>query len=165
MSWDARAAAPSGFSSPYAKRKRLELRATADAVLAEANGDNLDRPDPDLRAGPLRIVLGRSDAPDSAPTLFFPSSTDLRTLLSTLAREHGVRRLLCEGGPALLRALLEADLVDEIALTFCPFVLGGGAAPTLTGPPGAFLPVTRECRLEAMETVEGECFARYRVIR
>ena len=89
----------------------------------------------------------------------------LPMMLQTLHSQYGVRRLICEGGPTLLRALLEANLVDELNVTFCPRIFGGADAPTLTGGPGAFLPSAAECRLEAMETVDGECFARYRVLR
>ena len=44
-------------------------------------------------------------------------------------RERGLSRLLCEGGPSLLTALLAADLVDELCLTLTPLLLG--TAPTL----------------------------------
>lgn len=88
---------------------------------------------------------------------------DLRAMLETLRERHGVRRLICEGGPTLLRSLLEQNLVDEINVTFCPRIFGGTDAPTLTGGPGAFLPAALMCKLEAMETIEGECFLRYRV--
>jgi riboflavin-specific deaminase-like protein len=90
---------------------------------------------------------------------------DLRAMLAKLHRHRGVRRLVCEGGPTLLRALLEENLVDELNLTFCPRIFGGTDAPTLTGGPGAFLPASIECRLEAAETVGDECFARYRVLK
>ena len=90
---------------------------------------------------------------------------DLRALLQTLRSRYGVRRLICEGGPTLLRSLLEANLVDEINLTFCPRVFGGAEAPTLTGGPCAFLPAAIQCKLETMETPGDECFARYRVLR
>lgn len=43
--------------------------------------------------------------------------------------ERGLRRLLCEGGPTLLTALLAAGLVDELCLTTAPVLLG--TAPTL----------------------------------
>ena len=90
---------------------------------------------------------------------------DLRALLQTLRSSYGVRRVICEGGPTLLRSLLEKNLVDEINLTFCPRVFGGTDAPTLTGGPGAFLPAAVECRIETMETIDGECFTRYRVVK
>ena len=89
---------------------------------------------------------------------------DLHAMLQTLHRQYGVRRLICEGGPTLLRALLEANLVDELNITFCPRIFGGADAPTLTGGPGAFLPAAIECALETMEPLGDECFARYRVL-
>lgn len=90
---------------------------------------------------------------------------DMRGMLQTLQSQYGVQRLICEGGPTLLCSLLEENLVDEINLTFCPRVFGGVDAPTLTGGPGAFLPAAIECKLEEMETIGEECFARYRVLR
>jgi len=90
---------------------------------------------------------------------------DLRAMLQTLRSGYGVQRLICEGGPTLLRSLLEENLVDEINLTFCPRVFGGADAPTLTGGPSAFLPAAVECRLETMETAGDECFVRYRVLK
>ncbi|MEI7958432.1 MAG: dihydrofolate reductase family protein [Verrucomicrobiota bacterium] len=89
---------------------------------------------------------------------------DLRAVLQTLRSDYNVQRVVCEGGPTLLRSLLEKNLVDEINVTFCPRIFGGEDAPSLTGGPGAFLPAAVACRLEAMETVGDECFARYRVI-
>lgn len=88
---------------------------------------------------------------------------DLHAMLGVLRKDYAVERLVCEGGATLFRSLLQADLVDEINLTFCPRVFGGIDAPTLTGVAGEFLPVTRECRLEHFETVGSECFAKYRV--
>ena len=90
---------------------------------------------------------------------------DLRAMLAKLYLHRDVRRLVCEGGPTLLRAMLEENLVDEINVTFCPRSFGGTEAPTLTGGPGAFLPASVECRLEAAEPLGDECFARYRVLK
>ena len=53
---------------------------------------------------------------------------DLPTAVRVL-HERGLRRLLCEGGPSLLTALLTAGLVDELCLTTAPVLLG--TAPTL----------------------------------
>ena len=91
------------------------------------------------------------------------AQVDLATMLETLAGDYGVKRLICEGGPTLLRSLLDEGLVDEINLTYCPRIFGGVDAPTLSGSPGAFLPVTQECRLEEFEVIGEECFVRYRV--
>lgn len=90
---------------------------------------------------------------------------DLRAMLGTLWDHYAVRRLVCEGGPMLFRSLLEADLVDELNLTFCPRIFGGVGASTLTGRVGDFLSVAREFRLEQLEVVGDEAFARYRLVR
>lgn len=92
-------------------------------------------------------------------------SVNLRGMLQTLRSRYGVRRVVCEGGPTLLRSLLEKNLVNEINVTFCPLVFGGNEAPTLTGGPGPFLPAAMECRLETMETIGKECFVRYQVVK
>lgn len=48
---------------------------------------------------------------------------DLPEALRRLA-ERGLTRLLCEGGPQLLTAMLRAGLVDELCLTSTPMLLG-----------------------------------------
>jgi 5-amino-6-(5-phosphoribosylamino)uracil reductase len=90
---------------------------------------------------------------------------NLRAMLETLREKHGAKRVICEGGPALLRSLLEAKLVDELNVTFCPLIFGGLGAPTLTDARGIYLPATLEFRLESLEIVEGEAFACYRVTK
>jgi len=142
------------------------------------------------RECPLRVVIGGPLPEDhpifachDAPLLFFSRSPfpeahtrflastgatvhplgTLPQMLETLAVHHAVRRVVCEGGPTLLRSLLEAGCVDEIHLTWAPLLFGGMAAPTLTGPAGAFLPDERRFRLEAMERVGEECYTRYRI--
>jgi riboflavin biosynthesis pyrimidine reductase len=41
-------------------------------------------------------------------------------------RRRGLDRVLCEGGPTLLRSLVEADALDELCLTTSPFLAGWG---------------------------------------
>ena len=41
--------------------------------------------------------------------------------------ERGHRRLLCEGGPRWLGALIEAGMLNELCLTVSPVLLGGDA--------------------------------------
>ncbi|XHR28123.1 MAG: RibD family protein [Chthoniobacteraceae bacterium] len=88
---------------------------------------------------------------------------NLRAMLETLREKHGAKRVICEGGPALLRSLLEAKLVDELNVTFCPLIFGGLGAPTLTDERGIYLPETLAWQLDSLEIVEGEAFACYRV--
>jgi len=95
--------------------------------------------------------------------LYDGASVDFADLLRTLRREYRVKRLVCEGGSQIFRALLEAALIDEVHVTFCPRVFGGTQAPTLTGPAGEFLPHGVALKLHEMQVREGECFLRYRV--
>jgi len=94
-----------------------------------------------------------------APTVSLP------TMMATLRKEYGVKRLVCEGGSQLFRSLLEADLVDEIFTTLCPRVFGGAKAPTLSGVAGDFLTKSKALTLRKMDIVDGECFLHYRLAR
>lgn len=90
-------------------------------------------------------------------------AVNLATALATLRSEYQVKRLVCEGGAQLFRALLTAHLVDELHLTLTSRIFGGRDAPTLTSRAGAFLPSSTNLKLRSMEVIEGECFLRYRV--
>ncbi len=93
------------------------------------------------------------------------SSVDLALVLAILRADYGVKRLVCEGGGALLHSFAAADLLDELHLTLCPLVFGGSAAPTLTGVPGKFLPKSTQLKLVGMKRAGDECFTRWRVVR
>lgn len=43
--------------------------------------------------------------------------------------ERGMKRVLCEGGPSILGALLSAGLLDELNLTISPVILGAQSGP------------------------------------
>jgi riboflavin biosynthesis pyrimidine reductase len=73
---------------------------------------------------------------------------DLHAAVRAL-HERGLRRLLCEGGPTLLTALLTAGLVDELCLTTAPVLLG--TAPSLLA---QALPAPVDLRL--VHLVDGE---------
>lgn len=110
-------------------------------------------------------------SPLCALHLYDSETVSLAHMLATLHEDHGVKKVVCEGGARLLRSLLEQDLLDEIHLTLCPRVFGGVGAPTLTGmeegnaAPGAFLTQSTRLTIQSMETSEGECFLRYTVER
>ena len=53
------------------------------------------------------------------------TSVDLRAMVSAL-NEHGLRRLVCEGGEALLDGLVREELVDEMDVTISPMLAGAG---------------------------------------
>lgn len=81
--------------------------------------------------------------------------------LHHLRSVHGIRSLLCEGGPLLLSGLLHERLVDELYLTVAPQLAGGGGEPTMTS--GAALPAPTA--LELLWTLErnGSLYLRYGV--
>jgi riboflavin-specific deaminase-like protein len=68
----------------------------------------------------------------------------LTSALRRLRAEHGVRSLLCEGGPTLMGALLHEGLVDELFLTLAPQLAGGGTAPTMSSGPALADPAALE---------------------
>lgn len=50
---------------------------------------------------------------------------------------RGLTQILCEGGPRLVGALIEADAVDELCLTLSPVLEGGAAGRIANGGTGA----------------------------
>lgn len=93
--------------------------------------------------------------------LFEAREVPLAEVLRILRGEYRVKTLVCEGGPRLLRALLEIQAVDELRVTVAPRIFGGAGAPTLTGLCGDFLAKTTCFRLQKMEAHEGECYLRF----
>lgn len=57
---------------------------------------------------------------------------DVHAMLDELAK-RGLRQVLCEGGPTLFGALLEADSVDELCLTISPLLEAGEARRIAAG--------------------------------
>ena len=85
-----------------------------------------------MRTGARPIVLTCDAAPPSRVLDLAPhaemisagtDSVDLQRGQAAL-RRHGVRTVVCEGGPTLNAELLQLGLVDELCLTIAPF-LGG----------------------------------------
>ena len=52
---------------------------------------------------------------------------DLAKLTRLLRSDYGVKTLLCEGGPRVMGGMLQAGMIDEEFLTYCPKIVG--AAP------------------------------------
>jgi riboflavin biosynthesis pyrimidine reductase len=84
---------------------------------------------------------------------------DLAAMLARLRTEHGVRSVLCEGGPMLNASLLPAGLVDELFLAIAPALAGSSGALSITGDAALAEPVGLDLRwlLES----EHQLFARY----
>jgi riboflavin biosynthesis pyrimidine reductase len=112
-----------------------------------------------LFAAPGQRVLLYTRADGSVPDLpadveLVPED-DLHAVLADL-RARGVERLLCEGGPTINRALLDAGLLDELFLTLSPVVSGEGPPIVADGPSA---PLT----LRSVATADGDLYLRYSV--
>ena len=150
--------------APYPLRVILSNEGRIDASL------KIFQADP-AKAGPivifstLRMPPRFQNALREKATLHLSDANqvDLSWMLRQLRHEYGVRTVACEGGATLFRALLEADLVDQLNLTIAPYLFGGANAPTLTGLSKEFLPRSVRCALTDMRVIGEECFLTYRI--
>jgi riboflavin-specific deaminase-like protein len=122
-----------------------------------------------------RVVLVTPSATGELPTGAVPieyvraaraGGLDLPAALAELHARWGVRTVLCEGGPHLNGALLEAGLVDELFLSLAPKLAGGadhGASPRIVGGPELDPPVALALG-DVLES-ESNLLLRYRVSR
>ncbi len=88
---------------------------------------------------------------------------DLPRLLAYLHERHGVRSILCEGGPTLNSFLFAAGVVDELFLTLSPKLLAGASALTIVA--GRELVEPADARLVSVAEAENELFTRWRFSR
>jgi 5-amino-6-(5-phosphoribosylamino)uracil reductase len=88
-----------------------------------------------------------------------PGELTLTTVMRCLRAEHGVRSLLCEGGPTIFASLLREQLVDELFLTLAPKLTGGGHGPAITS--GPELPEPKRMRHEWVLERDDSLFLRY----
>lgn len=79
----------------------------------------------------------------------------LPALPDALAR-RGLRQVLCEGGPQLLRDLVAAGTVDELCATVVPRLVAGTGPRISTGPP-----VDAAMRLRLLLEEDGTLLARW----
>jgi riboflavin-specific deaminase-like protein len=143
-----------------------------------------------LRPDPLAVVVSRSlhlpldiplfQDPDSTIAIYTASDAELEdcpadvrltrldpaemTMTAALRRvhaDHGVRSLLCEGGPTVFGALVHERVADELFLTISPKLAGGTDPLTvLQGPP---MPEPEDVDLLWALEAGGALFLRYRL--
>jgi 2,5-diamino-6-(ribosylamino)-4(3H)-pyrimidinone 5'-phosphate reductase len=58
---------------------------------------------------------------------------DLPPLMGELRRDHGIEKLMVEGGGTVHRSMIGQNLYDELRLIICPFVIGGAGSITPAG--------------------------------
>ena len=117
------------------RRRRWGLPA-APPPIAVVTGRGLDPAAPlftDTETPPIVITTagGATSVPAGVRVIVAGTDrVDLRTAIGALATD-GFRRIHCEGGPALLASLVEADLLAECCLTVAPLLLGSRATRML----------------------------------
>jgi riboflavin-specific deaminase-like protein len=165
-----------------ARTERYGRMTKTDELRAKRTGEGLE-------PEPLAVVVsGRLDLPADLPLLQEPeqrvviatgadavlqgtraqieylrTGDDLPVLMGRLREDHGVRSVLCEGGPTLNAHLLAAGLVDELFLTLSPKLSGGAAALTIVA--GKDLVEPAEMEIVSVAAGEEELFTRWRVRR
>ncbi len=140
---DGKIALPDGtsrwISNDLSRSKAHLLRSQSDAILVGKGTVMVDDPSLTVRdvAGrsPIPVVLG--DIPKGSKVLSDPrcivyidsltSGLSLRSRLEDLYR-RGVRRLMVEGGGAVISSFLEEGLADEISLFISPRIMGKGVS-------------------------------------
>jgi riboflavin-specific deaminase-like protein len=148
------------------KREREGLARDPLAVVVSARLDlPADLPllnDPEQRV----LIATGSDAtlPDLGEQVDYARvRDDLPLLMARLRHDHGVRSVLCEGGPTLNSHLLAGGLVDELFLTLHPKLTGGAAALTIVA--GRELVEPAELELTSVAEGGGDLFTRWRVVQ
>jgi riboflavin biosynthesis pyrimidine reductase len=144
-----------------ADRLRAGLRADPLALLVTRSADV--SPEVGLLAAPENTVVVLTPSPDAtlpdcAAEVHYVRGT-LAEGLRRLRDEHGVRSVLCEGGPHLLGDLVRDRLVDELHLVIAP-KLAAGPDP-LTIVTGAGLDPPPELSLLSVHESGGYLFLRY----
>jgi riboflavin biosynthesis pyrimidine reductase len=106
-------------------------------VAVISNGSGLPAGHPLLESAEVLLLLtttaGAAAAPEGVDTVVVGDDrVDVRRAVAALA-ERGLSRVLCEGGPTLNAALLDADLVDEVCHTTAGLAVGGSAPRMVAG--------------------------------
>ncbi len=120
-----------------ALRERLGLATQPPLVTVTRSGRLPEIPLLDDPAATVIVYSGADINPRKVPATVTverraPGDLSLQTVLADLFAAHGVRLLLCEGGPSLFGSLVVARVCDELFLTLAP-VLAGGDGPAITG--------------------------------
>lgn len=103
---------------------------------------------------PIPAVAARMEV-----TRMDPADRTLAAVLRSAREQHGVRSVVCEGGPTLYGALLDEDLVDELFLTIAPLYAGDDELTLTSAGHGAR---TAPMHLASVLSCDDYLFLRYR---
>lgn len=93
------------------------------------------------------------------------SDIDWVRMVIWLRRKYGAEGILSEGGGELNDALIRAGVVQELHLTWCPWLLGGRLAPTMADGRGVeSLAAAQNFELSECRRVGAERFLVYRAV-
>ena len=147
------------------RQKRTNEGLVPDALAVVVSG-RLDLPPdlPLLNEPEQRVVIATASEEEipgvTGDVEYARTGDDLPRLLAYLHEEHGVRSILCEGGPTFNSFLFAANLVDELFLTLNPKILSGASALTIVA--GRELVEPAEPELISVAEHEGELYTRWR---
>jgi riboflavin-specific deaminase-like protein len=151
-----------------AKRERSGVRPEPLAVIVSGSLDvPSDLPvlqDPDSQV--VVITASAESLPDVAANLSYlrePGDWSLTGSMRALRTEHGIRSIVCEGGPHLNSSLLREGLVDELFLCISPRIAGEPNEPTSVE--GVALPTPVDMQLVTLHEADEHLFFRYRLRR
>lgn len=147
-----------------AKREEEGLAPEPITVIVSGRLDlSPDLPILQAAGAPVVIATGAEHELEgvAADVTYLRTGDDLLLMLARLRSEHGVRSVLCEGGPTLLSFLMASGLVDELFLSVSPQILGGVGELTIVG--GRTLPEPTSTEPIWLCEAGGELFGRWRL--
>jgi riboflavin biosynthesis pyrimidine reductase len=151
--------------APERRARRLaEGRPAEPLLVTVSRSGRVPHGLPVLAEREARVLIFSPSAPlaaRSAASVVHAPPAPLAQALRTLRAEHGVKLLVCEGGPTLFGALLAAGLADELWLTLAPRLAGGASGAALVSGPAPQAPA--QAVLEGVLEHAGTLFLRYRL--
>ena len=143
---DDRTSSPLVISTPVTKQLVHKMRAENMAIMVGTRTALMDNPSLLTTRwpgrNPVRVVVDRKhripkDAKifsPEAPTIVYDERTDWPYIIRDLA-ERGIHSILVEGGPTLLKHILESGIWDEMHIEVSPVSIGEGVpAPDIRLP-------------------------------
>lgn len=145
-------------------RERADLGLAPAPVVAVVSG-SLDLPweEPFFREATVRPIVITTASADRASlgtarqhadVIAMPGNDVSAVAIVEALVDRGLHRIVCEGGPSLLRSLAVAGLIDEADIAVSPMMVGNGHGPTGT-------PVPVRFHLAQVITEGGFLFGRY----